>query len=215
MNTLINLDTLTEHQLAIALAKKQQERKLVYQNKRAQLEKENEKFCNKTAEKFSNLSSQLKLLKEETIKEANRLYREMYNLNGKKPKDVKSFSRKNKEGNIMITVDYQERIEFTEEANVHINAIKEIFRNKFANRNKGLYNILDGLLIKGNKGEYDPKLLAKARKQVKDMGDEKLIEEFEKLSDCQRVSGSSKYCRVKTRDENNKWKDINIQFSSL
>ncbi|WP_299838726.1 DUF3164 family protein [uncultured Tenacibaculum sp.] len=215
MNTVINLENLTEHQLATALAKKQQERRLVYQQKRAQLEKENESFCNRTAEKFAILSNQLKQLKDETIKEANRLYAEMYNLNGKKPKDVKSFSRKNKNDNIMITVDYQERIEFTEEANVHINAIKDIFKNKFANRNKGLYNILDGLLIKGNKGEYDPKLLAKARKQVRDMGDKKLIEEFEKLSDCQRVSGSSKYCRVKTKDKYNKWKDINIQFSSL
>ncbi len=215
MNTFINLETLTESQLVNALAKKKQLREQSNLKKRKQFENANEIFCNRTAERFSKLSQELKKLKEETIYEANRLYTEMYQLNGKKPKEVKSFSRKNKTGDILVTVDFQERIEFTEEANVHINAIKDIFKNKFANRNKALYNILDRLLIKGNKGEYDPKLLAKSRKQVKDLGDNKLIEEFEKLSDCQRVTGSAKYCRVKIKDKNNKWQDINIQFSSL
>lgn len=215
MNTSINLETLTESQLIAALAKKQADRKQQYEKRKKVFEKDNDRFCKNTAQKFLEFSNDLKRLKKQTIDEANRLYHEMYLINGKQPKEVKSFTRKNKEGNILITVDYQERIEFTEEANVHINTIRDIFKKKFAARNKALYNILDGLLIKGNKGEYDPKLLAKARKQINELGDTTLIEEFEKLSNCQRVTGSAKYCRVKVKDKNNKWKDINIQFSSL
>src|SRR5690606_9528184 len=104
----------------------------------------------------------------------------------------------NEDDTLKVVVDRQERFEFTEEAMVHINAIKDIFKNKFADRNKGLYNILEGLLIKGSKGEYDPKLLAKARKQVRELGDDNLIAEFDKLDDCQRVTGTASYCRLYT-----------------
>lgn len=98
---------------------------------------------------------------------------------------------------------------------MHINAIKEIFRDKFEARHKGMYNLLDGLLIKGTKGEYDPKLLAKARRQVRELGDENLISEFDKLEQCQRVVGTSLYCRLYIRDEKLKWQDVSLQFSSL
>lgn len=215
MKTSINLESLTEEQLTEALAKKREEKKRINANRKKIFNEENDYFCKSTAEKFIEISNALKILKEETITEAYRLYNEMFLLNDKKPKEVKSFMRKNKEGNIMVVVDAHERIEFTEEATVHINTIKDIFKNKFSSRNKGLYNILDGLLIKGRKGEYDPKLLAKSRKQVKDLGDETLIKEFDKLTDCQRVVGTSRYCRVKVKDTNDKWQDINVQFSSL
>ena len=211
----INLDTLTEAQLAEALAKKRIAREQEQDQKRKAFEADNDTFCSNTAEKFTQFSKELKDLKDQTIIQANKLYNRMFELNEKEPKEVKSFTRKSQDGKIMVTVDYQERIEFTDEATVHINAIKDIFKSKFESRNKGLYKILDGLLIKGSKRDYDPKLLAKARKQVRELGDENLIAEFDKLDDCQRVYGTSKYCRVKVKDANDKWQDINIQFSSL
>ena len=184
-------------------------------NARKELEADNDAFCEQTAAKFAQLSKELKELKHFTIVEANNLYNRMYLINDKEPREVKSFSRKSSDGNISVTVDYQERFEFTAEASVHINSIKEIFKDKFSARNKGVYNILHKLLIKSSNGDYDPKLLAKARREVRELGYENLITEFDKLDECQRVSGTSKYCRVKVKDSNGKWKDLNVQFSSL
>ena len=210
-----NLSELSKEQLKAELDRRTQLEEKNKDNARKELEADNDAFCEQTAAKFAQLSSDLKAVKDFTIVEANKLYNRMYLINDKEPREVKSFSRKSSDGNISVTVDYQEKFELTAEASVHINSIKKIFKDKFSGRNKGLYNILDGLLIKSSNGDYDPKLLAKARRQVRELGDENLIAEFDKLDDCQRVSGTSKYCRVKVKDSNGKWKDLNVQFSSL
>ena len=44
-------------------------------------------------------------------------------------------------------------------------------------------------------GEFDPKLLYKAKKEAKELGEQSIIDEIEKLDSCQRVVGSSLYCR--------------------
>ena len=69
--------------------------------------------------------------------------------------------------------------------------------------------------MKNTKGDYDPKLLAKARAEVRKLDDTALIEEFDKLSDCLTVVGSAIYVRVYERDEQKKWKDISLNFSSI
>jgi len=139
----------------------------------------------------------------------------MYEINDKEAPEVNTFSRISNDQKLKITVDRQDKMKFTDEASVHINAIKDIFKDKFEDRNKGMYKILDGLLIKGSKGEYDPKLLAKARRQVRELGDENLIAEFDKLDGCQIVEGTSLYCRAYIKNEHGKWEDVSLNFSSL
>ena len=174
-------------------------------------------FLTHTSSKFLSLQNKMAELKKYTIAKANELWQELHDMNGKALKeDQKQFTLKNEEDTLKVTVDMQEKFEFTEEAIIHINSIRDRFREKFANRNKGLYDILDGLLLKNSKQEYDPKLLAKARLQVRKLEDTQLIEDFDKLDECQRVTGSSLYCRVYHRKEvNGKWEDISLQFSSL
>ena len=178
-------------------------------------EGDNEDFITQTVSKFQQMHNELQQLKNYTIKEANALYIRMYQLEDKEPKEVKTFSRVNKEGNMKVTVDMQERFAFTDEAEVHLNTIQEIFKDKFEDRNKGFYKLFEKVMMRNNKGEFDPKLLAKARTEVKALGNEELITEFDKLDDCQTVIGSSLYCRVYVRDEKNKWKDVSLNFSSL
>ena len=174
-------------------------------------------FLKHTGSKFQSLQNELAQLKQYTIAKANELWEEMHDMNGKEVKeDQKTFTFKNEADTLKITVARQERFEFTEEAIVHINSIRDRFKEKFAPRNKGMYDILDGLLLKNSKQEYDPKLLAKARQQVRKLEDAQLIEDFDKLDECQRVTGSSLYCRVYTRKEpNGNYEDVSLQFSSL
>lgn len=214
MENTVDISQLSAEELEKELALRKANAKKEEKGARDLFVKDKQDFTYHTASKFKSLQEELTEVKNYTIREANKLFERMYAINNRQPKEIKSFSLKNEEDTIKVTVDRQERFEFTEEATVHIGEIKEIFREKFAKRNKGLYNLLDGLLIK-SKGDYDPKLLAKARKQVRELGDSNLIIAFDKLEDCQRVVGSSLYCRLYVRDENKKWKDISLQFSSL
>ena len=186
--------------------RKQIDRKKVYD-----LDKEN--FLNEVSSKFKEVQGILLSLKNDTITHSENFNALKYELEGKAVKDAKSFEIKN--DNVKIIVENQERFDFNDTAIVHINAIKDIFREKFEARNKGFYNLLDGILMKNTKGEYDAKLLTKARRQVKELGDEALMIEFDKLNDCLIVVGTSKYVRVYLKDDKNHWKDVSLSFSSL
>ncbi|HEX8577135.1 MAG TPA: DUF3164 family protein [Flavobacterium sp.] len=175
--------------------------------------KDKEDFLNDVSNCFKTARERLIGIKTSTIERAENFNSLKYEIEGKTPKDTKSFELKN--DTVKVVVETQDRFDFNDEAIVHINAIKDIFREKFENRNKGFYNLLDSILMKNTKGEYDAKLLTKARRQVKEIGDENLIREFDKLNDCLIVVGSAKYVRVYTKDEKNRWKDISLNFSSL
>lgn len=207
------ISEMTASELEAALKeKKAEERKEAEAVKKSYIE-EKDRFLNGVEAIFSEYNAGLTELKNNTIVAAEFLNKRKYEIEGKVVRGAKSFELKN--DTIKITVETQERFDFTDEAIVHINAIKDIFRNKFQDRNKGLYNLLDGLLIRNGKGEYDPKLLIKIRAAARELGDEGLIGEVDKLYDCQIVSGTSKYVRVYTRDDKGRWKDIPLNFSSF
>ena len=172
-----------------------------------------ENFLNEVSTKFKELQSILSDVKNDTITHSENFNALKYELEGKAVKDAKSFELKN--DNVKIVVENQDKFDFNDNAIVHINAIKDIFRAKFEGRNKGFYNLLDSILMKNSKGDYDAKLLNKARRQAKELGDEALMLEFDKLNDCLVVVGTAKYVRVYTKDDKNRWKDVSLSFSSL
>lgn len=202
-----------EELLALANQKQADQLKKAQQRKDAYFTDKNN-FLNEVVEKYKDVQIILKDLKKEAIIHAENFNRLMYEIEGKAVKQAKSFKLENE--NVRLIIEERELFTFTDEAIVHINSIRDIFRKKFEGRNKGFYNLLDGILMRNSKGEYDPKLLAKAKKQVRELGDEELSSEFNKLYDCQTVVGSAKYIRVYTKNpDTKKWDDISLNFSSL
>lgn len=176
-------------------------------------ETDKENFLNEVATKFTEVKGILLSLKNDTISHSENFNALKYQLEDKAVKEAKSFELKN--DNVKIVVENQDKFDFNDTAIVHINAIKDIFRAKFEGRNKGFYNLLDSILMKNSKGDYDAKLLNKARRQAKELGDDALMLEFDKLNDCLVVVGTAKYVRVYTKDDKNRWKDVSLSFSSL
>ena len=176
-------------------------------------ETDKENFLNEVATKFTEVKGILLSLKNDTISHSENFNTLKYELEDKAVKEAKSFELKN--DNVKIVVENQDKFDFNDTAIVHINAIKDIFRAKFEGRNKGFYNLLDSILMKNSKGDYDAKLLNKARRQAKELGDDALMLEFDKLNDCLVVVGTAKYVRVYTKDDKNRWKDVSLSFSSL
>ena len=206
---------LTDQELQAVMDHKTKEKKRQWEKAREDYEADKNEFVNSLCAAFLEQSEILKGIKERAIGKAQELQKKLYEINGKEFKEQKSFQIKDKEDRRRVVLETQERFEFTEEAQIHINSIKELFKAKFESRNKGFYNLLDSILMKNTKGDYDPKLLAKARAEVRKLDDTALIEEFDKLSDCLTVVGSAIYVRVYERDEQKKWKDISLNFSSI
>ncbi len=183
------------------------------QNRKKAYETDKENFLKEVLSRFTDARGILETLKNETITHSENFNALKYQLEDKAVKEAKSFELKN--DNVKIVVENQDKFDFNDSAIVHINAIKDIFRAKFEGRNKGFYNLLDSILMKNSKGDYDAKLLNKARRQAKELGDDALMEEFDKLNDCLVVVGTAKYVRVYTKDDKNRWKDVSLNFSSI
>lgn len=178
-------------------------------------EKDRDSFVNDLVNLFQTTRATLQELKDNAITTGNDLYIEKYAMHGKEPKECKQFSLIHSDGNSKVVLERHETMTFNDQAEVAINSIKEFFRDKFESRSKVAYSILNTLLEKNRQGDYDPKMLAKLRKEVNQINDPKLTESFELLVNSQTVSGSCLYLRVYTKDKHGKWKDIVIQFSAL
>jgi len=200
-------------ELRAYLKEKEADEKRIEAQRKEAYQKDKEKFLEDTISIYKEYQEGLIELKQDVITHAENFNRLKYEIEGKEVKDAKSFELRN--DHVKIIVEMQERFDFTDEAIVHINAVKEIFKDKFEARNKGFYSLLDSILMKNTRGEYDAKLLTKARRKAREIGDEELIERLDKLNDCLVVTGSVKYVRVYRKDERNQWKDVTLNFSSL
>lgn len=173
-------------------------------------------FLKRVISEMSDISFQLKELKQFSVKKGNELHDLLYEVYEKEPKDLKSFSLDSECGTYRVTIDSAERQAMDETADVAIGAIKDILRNKFASRNKTMYNIIDGILIKNNKGDYDERLIAKLRKFETDINDVEFSKELDNLSRAFYTYDTSIYVRGYVKNsETNKWEAIPMQFSSL
>lgn len=209
------LSNLSLAELEEMLAKKKAEEQAKELKERENFLAEKDLFLDATVAAFCEIHAEMKTLKENTTRRASELYEKMFAMNGKEAKDVNSFTLKNETDTARVVVERQERFEFTEEATVHINTIKDIFKEKFAGESPEMYSLLDHLMMKNMKGDYDPKLLTKVRQQVIKMANPELTKAFEKLTECQRVTATSLYVRAYKKSEVGKWEDITLQFSAI
>jgi len=207
---------LSVEELQALLEEKQKEQKLLQKRKIKAFEQEKNDFVEVTVNSFKEVHKELKHLKYSTLDKASEMYKRLFELHEKEmPKNRKSFSLQNEDKTKKIVIDRPEKMAFTEEAYVAIEGIKEFFRKKFAERSKLVYSILDTIMSKNKEGDYDPRLLAKIRKEVREINDPELTKNFELLENSQVVVGIAQYVRAYEKDENGKWKDIVIQFSAL
>lgn len=209
----VNINELSAAELEALLKQKRADEQKEQQAKLKKYEEDKERFLRHVADLFVGKREELQKLKEYAIDEAEHFNAQKYILEDKPVREAKSFELKNDD--IKVVVEIQERFGFNDKAEVHISAIRDIFKNKFEARSKSFYKLLDSILMRNTKGDYDAKLLTKATNQVREIGDEKLISEFDKLRDCLIVTGSAKYVRLYVRDHRGRWDDVSLQFSAL
>lgn len=209
-------EQLTVDELKAELAKREaQEVKQKEERIKAYNQKRNN-YVDGLVTQFKELNTIMVALKKEALETGAEIYTDMFKVHDKTFKGgVKQMTIENEAKTAKIVIAHDERMGFTEEANVAIAEIKQFFKNKFANRSNQVYSLLDALLMKNHKGDYDPKLLSKLRQQVIKINDPKLTEAFELLEKSQTVTDIAAYVRAYTKDEKGKYKDITLQFSAI
>lgn len=216
MENQVDLSAMSTDQLEALLKQKKAEEKQALKTKQRAYEASRHEYVCNAVNFFNEYNKNLKEFKELVFEQGKQLYDQMFDVYGKEAKETKSFSLESNDGLKKVEIEFHERIEFDERAVIHIATLKQVFRDKFQNRNQKMYNMLETLLVKNKAGDYDPRLLTKLNKHRDDIDDARFSEALDNLANCHKVAGTSKYIRAYERRElDGAWEVINIQFSAL
>lgn len=209
-------NTMTAAELKALLAEKEKEERAEQERKQAAYNRHKDEFIKLMIVQAVAANEQLSTFKKEVVTRGNELHDLMFEVFAKEPKELNKFSLINTDGTFKVEIDRAAKQNLDETAEVHIATIKQVFKDKFEIRNKTWFNILETILMKNGKGDYDERLVAKLRKYEEDINDPRFSEALDGLAKAYYVSDTATYARFyRKNEETNKWESINVQFSSL
>lgn len=197
------------------------EKEAAFKAQRASAVKEYEatrdKYIDTVFGKMAELSDVLREFKSESVKLGLELHDKMYEVYGREKRDgMDSYTLTSADGMRKVMIERQWRCEYNETSIVAIDTIRAVLREKFEGRNKGMYGIIDAILMRNNKGDYDERLVAKLRKHEEAVGDPRFSEALDILAKAYQPTTSQTYIRAYRRDNGNgKWVDITMNWSSM
>jgi Glu-tRNA(Gln) amidotransferase subunit E-like FAD-binding protein len=190
-----------------------QERKKQYQQKRDQ-------FVQEKVDHAKWLSSTLAHFKRNIIQNGQQLHEEMLELFNAKRADVeqigKQFSLITEDGKYKLTIEREAKVNLDESAEAGIQKIRNYMETHVKKRDKMIYGMLEELLMKNKKGEWDEKLVAKLSKYEEQINNQEFSEGLDILRKAYREVDSSYYVRFYEKNaETGAWDNIPLQWSSL
>lgn len=200
--------------IALAEQKKMEEIANDFEVKQ-EFEKEGDLLIDSIVDEHIKLNETLKTFKDLKSEAVLNYNKKAYEINGKEYKESKSFKITHSSGKRKVMMEMKDKLDFNSEAIVHINTIKDLISEKFSGLEEGLYDFVDSILVKNKEGDYDPNLLAKAKRKAAKLKSPQLMQEFDKLENCRITVGVSRYIRAYEKDENGKFQDISLNYSSL
>ena len=207
---------LTDAEVKQVMAHKKKQEFEAEQARKQAVENECDLLVNAIVDEYTQKSEDLRIWKDLQVEAILTHHKKMYESLGTEPKETKQISYITKNGQRKVVLEYADKFGFNNEAVVHIDKIKEIIKREFANTNPKLFGFVESILVKNSAGDYDPKLLTKARKEAEKLDNpQEILEEFDKLEKCKIVVGTSRYVRAYQKDNNNKWEGRTLNFSAL
>ena len=206
---------MTASELEQLLAEKKKSERLEKAKKERKYIQYRDTFVKTAIAEMADISAQMRELKARLIKVGNETHDLMYEIFDKEAKDMKSFTLVTEDQDFKLEIQRAEIQQLNETAEVAINEIKDLLREKFANRNKTMYGMFETVLMKNNKGDYDPRLVAKLRKFEADVNDDRFSKALDTLSDAYYVAETSMYVRGYARTKEGKYEVIPMQFSAI
>lgn len=211
-----SIEEMSPEELEAILKEKKKAQRAAQSKRERDYERKKDNFVLSTVQQFQSIQEMLRNTKHEVVSRGNALFDELHEIYERDKKDIKQFSLVSADGLHKVVIERAERQGFNEKAEIAIDKIKDILRNKFAARNQVMYRVIDGILMKNKKGDYDERLVSKLRKFEPEIDDPKFSEALDLLSQSFVLTGTALYVRAyHKRDLDGKWEDITVQFSSL
>ena len=211
-----DINQMSAADLKAALKKKQADEKAAKENAKKSYDQLRDSYIDTVFGKMDELSTQLKSFKDESVKLGLELHSKMYQTLGREPKEgIDSYTLTSADGQRKVSIERQWRCEYDETSTVAIDTIRTVLREKFEARNKGMYGIIDGILLKNNKGDYDERLVAKLRKHEEAVDDKRFSEALDILAKAYRPTTSQTYIRAYRRNAAGKWEDVVMNWSAM
>lgn len=212
-----DISKLSARELAELAKKKRKQERDTAQERRRQYDQLRDTFIDTVFGKMAEYSEKLREFKEESVRLGLELHDKMYEAYGReKPDSIDHYSLVSADGNRKVTIERQWRCEYDETSTVAIGTIRQVLREKFEGRNKGMYGIIDAVLMKNNKGDYDERLVAKLRKHEAAVDDARFSEALDILARAYKPTTSQTYIRAYAKDPTTgKWVDLPMNWSSM
>lgn len=208
---------LSSTELKQLLAEVEDEDKQEQERRKREYEQKRDQFIQEKVDYAKWLSDALAKFKQNIIKEAHQLHDEMLELfDAGKQEDMKQFSLISKDGQHKLTVEREAKVNLDESAEAGIQKIRNFMESTVKKRDRLLYSMLEELLIKNKKGEWDEKLISKLGKYEDQINNAEFSEGLDILRKSYREVDSSYYVRFYVKNtELNSWDNIPMQWSSL
>lgn len=204
-------------QLKVALKKKQAEEVATAKAKRKDYDGMRDQFIGSVFSKFEAVQAELGTFKAEAIKLGLELHDKMYEAYGREKREgIDNYTLTSDDATKKVVIQRDWLCRYDETVEVGIGMIKEVVRDKFEPRNKGMYAVIDGLLLKGNEGDYDERMVAKLRKHADAFdNDPRFFEALDIITRAYKPVESRLYLRVYRKTEAGAWEDISVNWSRM
>lgn len=211
-----DISKMSADDIKAALKKKQADEKAAKEAKRTAYDKLRDDYLSTTFGKMEELSAKLGEFKEDAVKLGLELHEKMYEAYGREKRDgLDNYTLTSADGMKKVVIERQYRCEYDETSTVAIETIRSVLREKFEGRNKAMYRIIDGILMRNAKGDYDERLVARLRKHEEEVADERFSEALAILAKAYRPTSSQTYIRAYRKNAAGKWEDITMNWSRM
>lgn len=214
-----SVETMSAADLKAALKKKLADEKASAERARKEYDKMRDSFLETTFSKMYELSLAQAEFKSEAVKLGLEVHDKMYEAYGREKREgIDHYSLVSSDGLRRVTIERKHICEYDETVEVGIQLVRDVLRDKFAERSKKAYRMLEGALMKNKKGDYDETMVAKLRKHAEEVdNDPRFIEALDIISRAYRPTGSTQlYLRAHRKESSDgRWIDIPMNWSSM
>ena len=186
------------------------------EGQRAAYDHDRDAYVHGLLARMDDMAAALADLKQQSIRQGQKLHERMYAAYGRvKRRELDHYSLVSSDGRHRVVIERQHRCAYDETSTVAIETIRAVLREKFEGRHKAMYAIIDGILMKNGKGDYDERLVAKLRKHECAVNDSRFSEALDLLAHAYKPTSSQTYVRGYRKDDQGRWREVSMNWSAL
>lgn len=208
--------TLSTEELRKLLAAREAKEKNQRKQLREAYDRDRDKYVVDLLAQMEQMGERMRKLKVRSARTGNALHERMYAAYGRaKRRPLDHISLVSSDGTCKVVIERQHRCAYDETSTVAIDMIKQVLRERFEGRNKAMYAIIDDILMKNRKGDYDERLVAKLRKHEAAMNNRRFSEALAILAESYKPTSSQVYIRGYRKNANGVWQEVPMSWSSM